>query len=163
MRLRKEKKKAGKNPFEASMHIDNPDVKVVTASYKGQPFFIGVGISKQREVKGSGKAGFPEGFRGDYQSQKELDWRLLYNPNTLPPGFIPFEQTKALMAGTVAATSGNATVFSPSTEYKETEVKKLRKLENTLAMFKKYKDPETLYTVIIDADDLFEEKRKKKK
>jgi len=44
------KKPEKKNPFEASMPIDNPDVKVVMA-FDENPFFIGIGTSKQGEVK----------------------------------------------------------------------------------------------------------------
>lgn len=137
---KKSSKRKRKNPFEASMHIDNPDIKVVTASYKKQPFFVGIGVSKQRGLKGSGQAGIIEGIKGEYQSQKDLDWQLLYNPNALPPGFIPFEKTKELMASTVAATTGSITVFQPETTYKETPPKKLKGLESKLTE-RKGKDP----------------------
>lgn len=118
-----------KKEFEAEMPVDNPDVKVVTTSYKGKPFFVGVGISKQREVKGSGQFSPTEGAKGEYQSQKDLDWQLFYNLGALPSGFIPAEKVKDFMAGTVAVTSGNATVYSPQTEFKEVDSEKLKKME----------------------------------
>jgi hypothetical protein len=134
MRLRGKEKK--KNTFEASMIFDNPDIKIVTASYKKQPFFIGVGLSKQREVKGSGQAGLTEGVKGEYKSQKDLNWELHYNFNALPSAFIPLEKAKGWMASTVAATSDNAAVFHPETTYKETPPVELRKAQNKLARAK---------------------------
>jgi len=118
-----------KKEFEAEMPVDNPDVKVVTTSYKGKPFFVGVGISKQREVKGSGQLSPTEGAKAEYQSQKDLDWQLFYNLGALPSGFIPAEKVKDFMAGTVAVTSGNATVYSPQTEFEEVDKDKLDYLE----------------------------------
>jgi len=121
-----------KNPFEASMPIDNPDVKVVTATFNEKPFFFGVGTSKQREVKGSGQAGFKEGVKGEYQSQKDLDWQLFYNLGALPSGFVPAEKLKDFMAGTVAVTAGNASVYSPQTTFEETNSKRLTEIEKDI-------------------------------
>lgn len=121
--------KRKKREFEAEMPIDNPDVKVVTTSYQGKPFFVGVGISKQREVKGSGKASIGEGVKGEYQSQKDLDWQLFYNLGALPSGFVPAEKVKDFMASTIAVTSGNASVYSPQTEFREVDQDKLDYLE----------------------------------
>jgi hypothetical protein len=132
MRLRKKAEKKGKNTFEASMEIDNPDVKIVTASYKKQPFFVGVGLSKQREVRGSGQANLGEGIRGEYRSQKDLDWELFYNPNSLPAGFIPIERAKGLMSSAVAATTGSIAVFQPETTFKETSPEKLKGIRKSL-------------------------------
>jgi hypothetical protein len=134
MRLRRKGKK--KNTFEASMEIDNPDIKIVTASYKKQPFFIGVGVSKQRELKGLGQVNLTEGVKGGYESQKDLNWELLYNPDALPKGFIPLEKAKGLMASTVAATSGSMAVFQPETTYKEALPVKLKGIKNELARVK---------------------------
>jgi hypothetical protein len=125
-----------KKPFEASMPIDNPDVKVVTASYKGNPFFFGVGTSTQREVKGSGQANLKEGVKGEYQSQKDLKWDVFYNLGALPSGFVPAEKVKDFMASTVAVTSGSVAVYQPVTEYRETSSRKLKGIENRLAMIR---------------------------
>jgi hypothetical protein len=113
-----------KNPFEASMPIDNPDIKVVTASFQEKPFFIGIGTSKQRELSISGE-GSMEKLAGKYQTQKELEWQFLYNPKVLPD-FMPMERLKNLMAGTVAVTSGSIDVFTPQTEYREANPRTLR-------------------------------------
>lgn len=142
------------------MAIDNPDVKVVTASYKGQPFFIGVGISRQREAKGSGAVGFTEGVKGEYQSQKELEWRLLYNPNALPSGFVPMEKIKDLMAGTVAVTSGATAVYAPITRYEETPGEELHKFNNDLRFYKTRKRKEEFIQFILESDFYKEEKEK---
>jgi len=76
-------------------------------------------------VKGAGGVG-TEGVKGEYQSQKELKWRVWYNPLALPQGFMPEEKLKDWMAGTVAVTSGSIDVFNPSTEFIESEEDKLR-------------------------------------
>ena len=133
MRFRSSKKKKGKNPFEASMIIEDSDVKVVTASYKTEPFFVGIGVSKQRAVKGSGQANLSDGVKGEYQTQKDLDWKLLYNPNALPNGFIPMDKTRELIAGTVAATSGSVAVFDSSTQYMESAPKSITAAQNALS------------------------------
>jgi hypothetical protein len=139
MKLGRKDKKKGKNPFEASMPVDNPDVKIVTASYKNKPFFIGIGLSKQREIKGKGAVTIPKGAKAEYQSQKDLDWRLLYNPKVLPPGFTTFEKAKEFMASTVAATSGNAGVYQSETKYDETKPEQLKKIEQKLFSVNKQK------------------------
>ncbi len=113
------------------MPIDKKDVKVVTATYKDQPFLIGVGTAKQTEVKGSGQFD-ATGARGAYESQKELHWDLFYNPNVLPSGFVPIEKAKEIMAGTVAVTSGSADVYKPHTDFKETPSETLKGIENKL-------------------------------
>jgi hypothetical protein len=133
MRLRKKAEKKEKNTFEASMEIDNPDVKIVTASFKKQPFFVGVGVSSKREVSGSGQVDLAKGISGKYQSQKDLDWELFYNPNALPTGFIPIERAKGLMSSAVAATTGSVAVFQPETTFKETSPEKLKGIRKSLA------------------------------
>jgi len=51
------KRKKKKNPIEASMPLDKPEVKMVEASYDEKPFFIGIGLAKKRNVKGAGGVG----------------------------------------------------------------------------------------------------------
>lgn len=121
MRLKFWKRKQKKNPFEASLILDNPDVKVVEARYKKKPFFIGVGISQQRDVKGVGEVG-SKGLKGEYRTQKDLMWHLLYNPNVLPNGFMPMEKLKDWMASTVSAVSGSMSVYEAQTDYKESDI-----------------------------------------
>lgn len=129
MRFSFHRKKKGKNPFEASMPVDNPDIKLVTASYKREPFFIGIGLSEQRKLKGTGQVSLGDGVKGEYQSQKDIDWQLLYNPNALPPGFVPLEKAKELMASTVAATSGSVAVYLPETKFTDTTPENLKSFE----------------------------------
>lgn len=124
------KRKKRKNPFEASMPLDKPEVKVVEARYEGKPFLVAFGKVKQREVKGAGGVG-TEGVKGEYESQKDLDWQVLYNLNALPSGFIPEEKLKDWMAGTVSvASGGNATVFNADTEFIEADLTKLEEAKD---------------------------------
>jgi hypothetical protein len=133
-RKKTEKKK---NPFEANLPIDNPDVKVVTASYKGNPFFLGVGTSTQREVKGSGQAGLKEGVKGEYRSQKDLKWELFHNLGALPSGFVPAEKLKDFMASAVTFSSGSASVYNPQTKFEEIDSKDLKELERKTKIIKR--------------------------
>jgi len=119
------KRKKKKNPFEASMPLDKPEVKMVEGRYNEKPFLVAFGVAEQRDVKGAGGVG-TEGVKGEYQSQKDLKWRVWYNPQALPQGFIPEEKLKDWMAGTVAVTSGSIAVFNPSTEFIESEEEKLQ-------------------------------------
>ena len=121
------KRRKKKNPFEASMPIDNPDLKIVEARYKEQPFFIGIGASKQREVKGAGGVG-SQGVKGEFQSQKDLNWKYLYNLKALPEGFMTEEKLKDFMASTISVVSGGATVVTEVTELKEAKPEKLDSL-----------------------------------
>jgi len=121
------KRRKGKNPFEGSLIVDNPDIKVVEATYDTKPVLLAVGTSKQRELKVSGK-GNTDGLGAQYRTQKDLDWQVLFNPKALPD-FIPIEKAKELMAGTIAVSSGSAAVFSPKTEFKELDKDKLDYLE----------------------------------
>ena len=126
MNLRKWlRNRKSKNAFEGSMIVDNPDIKVVEANYNNNPILLAVGTSKQRELSISGK-GSTEGLAGKYTTQKDLEWKILYNPKALPD-FIPIEKAKDLMAGTVAVSSGSAGVFSPNTKYLETTNQQLLK------------------------------------
>jgi hypothetical protein len=99
------------NPFEASMPMDNPDIKIVEARFKGEPFFLGVGVSEQRELKGVAQVG-TKGVKGQYQSQKDLKWRLYFNPDTLPKGFMSEDKLKDWMTSTVSAITGSADISS---------------------------------------------------
>ena len=145
MRLRKEKKG---NPFEASMPMDNPDIKIVSASYKKKPILFGVGTSRQREIKGSGEGGM-KGIKAKYQSQKDVDWQLFYNLDALK-GFVPAEKLKDFITSTVAVTSGSMTVYSGNTKFIETDPVMLEEA--------KVKDP---LEVLLGTGEKGERKRKK--
>jgi hypothetical protein len=121
-------KKNKKNPFEASMPLDKSEVKMVEARYKEDPFLVAFGVAKKRDVKGAGQVG-TEGVKGKYESEKDLDWRVWYNPNALPKGFMPEEKLKDWMAGTVAVTSGSIAVYNPETQYIETEKQGLKEVK----------------------------------
>ena len=120
------KRRKKRNPFEASMPLDKPEVKMVEARYNEEPFLVAFGVAKQRDVKGTGGIG-TEGVKGEYESQKDLNWRVWYNPKALPEGFMPEEKLKDWMAGTVSIVSGGATVVTEVTEFTETESEKLDK------------------------------------
>ena len=123
------RRKKKKNPFEASMFLDKPEAKMVEARYNEKSFLVAFGVAEQRDVKGAGGVG-TEGVKGEYQSQKDLKWRVWYNPEALPQGFMPEEKLKDWMAGTVAVTSGSIDVFNPSTEFIESEEDKLREAKD---------------------------------
>ncbi len=101
------------------MIVDNADIKVVEAKYKEKPFLVAVGTSTQSEIDASGK-GSIDGVEGKYKTAKELQWKVMYNPNVLPE-FIPIENAKNLMAGTIAVSSGSAAVYNPDTTYVKKE------------------------------------------
>jgi len=122
------KRKKKKNPIEASMPIDKPEVKMVEASYNKNPFFIGIGLAKKRDVKGTGEFG-RKGIKGEYESQKDLEWQILYNQNALPSGFMPEERLQNWIGGTVALTSGSIEVYNPDTKFIETDQEKLTEAE----------------------------------
>lgn len=105
----------GKNPFEGSLIIDIPDIKVVEASFNKNLVFFAVGTSQQREraVSGDGSA---EGIGAKYGIQKDLEWEIFYDRTALP-NFIPIGKAMDFMAGTVAVSSGSASVYDASTKY----------------------------------------------
>lgn len=107
---RKEEKR--KTDFEASMLLDNSDIKIVEARFKDAPFFVGIGTSEQREKKIAGEVSLQKmGGKGEYGMQKELKWRIFINPDALPTGFIPGEKVMEVMKGTISMVSGTATVY----------------------------------------------------
>lgn len=119
------KRKKKKNPFEASLLVDNPDIKVVEARFNEKPFLIAVGKSEQREKKVVGEVRLPRIGKGEYQSQKDMKWQVLYNRNALPSGFMPEERLKDWAASTTSAVSGSIEVFNSDTKFIETDLVKL--------------------------------------
>lgn len=104
------------------MILDNPDIKIVEARYDNVPFFFGVGKSVQREKKVAGEVDVSKlGGKGEYQTQKNLEWQIYMNPGALPKGFMPEEKLRDWMAGTVSAVSGSMDVYNPSTKYEPRE------------------------------------------
>lgn len=145
------------------MPIDNPDLKIIEARYKEQPFFIGIGASKQREVKGAGGVG-SQGVKGEYQSQKDLNWQCLYNLKALPEGFMTEEKLKDFMASTVSVVSGGSSVV---TKYTETEPEKLKKFVKEVeeleeaVLFRVFKDRDSLMIFDKKGEIVFRKKEKK--
>lgn len=73
------------------MPLDKPEAKMVEARFNEKPFIVAFGVAKKRDVKGAGGVG-TDGIKGEIQSQKDLDWRVLYNLKALPEGFMPQER-----------------------------------------------------------------------
>ena len=103
----------GKNPFEGSLIIDIPDIKVVEASFNKKLVLFAVGTSKQSETAVSGE-GSAEGNGAKYGT--DLEWKIFYDPTALP-NFIPIDKARNFMAGTVAVSSGSASVYNTGTVY----------------------------------------------
>lgn len=141
--------KKKRNPFEASMVIDNPDVKVVEGRFNEKPFFIAIGTSEQREVKGSGELTLPIGAKGEYASQKYLKWNILYNPKTLPD-FVPIDKVKEFMTSTVAVTGSTVDVLTTQPVFRETASKELNKIENRMAKSANIQGAEILDANMLD-------------
>jgi len=103
----------GKNPFEASLIIDVPDIKVVEASFNKKLVFVAVGTLPQHETvvsEGGNATSIVEKHTTDFK------WRIFYDSNALPD-FIPVDIAKDFMAGTVAMSSGTASVYDAGTIY----------------------------------------------
>jgi hypothetical protein len=95
----------GKNFFEGSLIIDIPDIKVVEASFNKKLVLFAVGKLPRRGTIVSGeKYGI------------DLEWRIFYDSTALPD-FMPIGKAKDFMAGTVAVSSGTASVYGAGTVY----------------------------------------------
>ncbi len=103
----------GKNLFEGSLIIDIPDVKVVEASFNNKLVLFAVGTLPRRETVVSGEAG--SAAIGDKYGT-DLEWRIFYDSTALPD-FIPIDKARDFMAGTIAVSSGSASVYNPGTVY----------------------------------------------
>ena len=103
--------------FHASKDLDNPDIKIVSATLDGKPVFWGVGLSGKSRRELAAKGGLsPEyvGGEGTYRSDKELEWIALVNPTNLP-GFISKNMIDTMLAGTMSAVSGEMITASMRT------------------------------------------------
>jgi hypothetical protein len=103
----------GKNLFEGSLIIDIPDIKVVEASFNKKLVFFAIGTLPQRKtvVSGEESAAAIGGKDGAF-----LEWRVFYD-STVLPDFISVDKAKNFMAGTVAVSSGTASVYGAGTVY----------------------------------------------
>ena len=122
-----------KKKIEGDIVVDNPDIKVVSVTFEGKPFVIGIGTTEERQVEGEGSLDV-KGGKGKYQSQKAVAWKMLYDPKVLP-NMMPLENLKIFAASTVAVTSGDASVLSAG-EFREEKPEKLKGIENRLAMYR---------------------------
>jgi len=105
----------GKNLFEGSLIIDLSEIKVVEASFNKKLVLFAVGTLRRREtvVSGEGGAAIGEKYETD---GTDLEWRIFYDSTALPD-FIPLDKAKDFMAGTVAVSSGAASVYDAGTVY----------------------------------------------
>lgn len=125
-----------KNPFEASLILDNPDIKLAEARYNGKPFFFARGVSTQRAVEVEGEAGLPVKVRAEYKSEKTLDWECFINPNALPVGFMPEGKLENWVMGTLNLISG---IQTGSIRLEETDAETVEtKTEDVLKFEMKY-------------------------
>jgi hypothetical protein len=98
----------GKNLFEGSLIIDIPEIKVVEASFDKKLLLFALGTMPKRDAVVSGERN--DEYKGD------LEWKIFYDTTALP-NFMPADKAKEFMAGAVAMSSGNATVYNTSTIY----------------------------------------------
>jgi hypothetical protein len=84
------KRKLGE--FKATIAVDNPDVKIVEGRLDNKPCLLLVGTSKQRDISIAGEGGVAN-IAAKYQSQKDLDWQILINPQNLS-GFEPLNKRR---------------------------------------------------------------------
>jgi hypothetical protein len=106
----------GKNLFEGSLIIDISDVKVVEASFNKKLVLFAVGTLPRRETVVSGEGSVaPIGEKYETDGT-DLEWRIFYDSTALPD-FIPIDKAKDFMAGTVAVSSGSASVYDAGTVY----------------------------------------------
>lgn len=103
----------GKNSFEGSLIVDLPEIKVIEASFNKDLVFLALGTPQSNEK------GILEKENTEVNIAKNrcnLDWKIFYDQTDIPP-FITVDQAKALIAGVVAVTSGNSSVYNANTRY----------------------------------------------
>jgi hypothetical protein len=103
----------GKNTFEGSLIIDIPDIKVVEASFNKKLVLFAVGTAQQSETAASDKGSSTE---PKAKCRTDLEWKIFYDPAALP-NYMSIDKAKDLMAGTVAVSSGSASVYDAGTVY----------------------------------------------
>ncbi len=103
----------GKNPFEGSLIIDLPEIKVVEASFNKKPVLFAVGTLQRHGIVLS-----EEGNAAVVGKKHAavLKWKIFYDSSVLA-GFIPIDRAEDFMAGAVAVSSGTASVYDVGTVY----------------------------------------------
>jgi hypothetical protein len=97
----------GKNIFESSLIIDIPDVKVVKATIDNRLVFVAIAVPQEHNS-----------FVSENNSKHEcnIEWKIFYDTTALLT-FTSQERINAFIAGAVAASSGNASVYNTTTKY----------------------------------------------
>lgn len=104
-----------KKKFRAYKFLDEHDIVMIAAEYEGKPFWLAVGTPRSRKTHAAfdiGKEGV--GAERDVE-KKDLYWEHFVNHRNLPP-FLPLEQAKVFMQGTIATASGSISVVTSSSE-----------------------------------------------
>ena len=95
------------NHFESSLIVDIPDIKVVKATLNNILVFIAIGTLQKHDSVVS---------EDTTKQQSDLEWKIFYDNATLP-NFTSQERINDFMAGAVAASSGNTSVYNANTKY----------------------------------------------
>ncbi len=82
--------------LDASLLLNDADLKYGETRYNGQPFYFSVGAAKQRETQNAGKVILPMPIMGvvESDSKREWEWSHFINLKALPEGFMPVENVK---------------------------------------------------------------------
>ncbi len=97
----------GKNPLEASLLIDIPEVKVVEASFNKELTVLALGTSKQTGTTDHSEEAI---------KKNETEWRIFFD-STIISKCMPSEEARAFLAGIVAASTGEDSVYNANTTY----------------------------------------------
>ena len=101
--------------FRAYKFLDEHDIEMLAAEYDDKPFWLSVGTPKGRKTHAAVDVG-KEGIGAERDVEKmDLHWEHFVNPHNLPP-FMPLEQAKIFMQGTIATASGSMSVVTSSSE-----------------------------------------------
>ncbi len=101
----------GKNLVQGSLIIDTPDIKVVEASFNERLAFLAVGSVPRPETLIHGKT---NAETIGAKPGTNLEWRIFYDSTTLPD-FMSIDKTMDFMAGLVALSSGDVSVYDRET------------------------------------------------
>jgi hypothetical protein len=100
----------GKNPLEAWLLIDTPDIKVVEANLSRKILFFAIGTHE------NAKSSEAKVLTNEAENGTNLRWKFFYDKTALTQ-LMPIERAKNLMAGIVVAISGSASVYDLETVY----------------------------------------------
>lgn len=102
------------------MAVDTEALKIVEGRLNGKTFFRGVGRAKSTKKNVLAEASFSKmGGSGEYKTEREYEWDYFLNPANMP-GFIPSDQLRLMVSGTVSAVSSTAAVPSVVKEIEKT-------------------------------------------